>query len=124
MKTNSRNKNNFLEYIPQIKHQNYVIDKKQVKLLFEHNGPIEAIVQKVFKKPRVTDVALDELGSAAWLYIDGKRNVRDIGQMICQCNQQDKETIYKRLSIFLGHLYRQKWISFSNQGEGKRGKMA
>lgn len=108
-----KNKNNFLDYVPQIQHENWVVEKDRVKLIFEHNGPIERVVQKIFKKPAVTDITLDELGSVAWCYIDDKRNVREIGEVMCEKHQQNQETIFKQLSIFFGYLYRQKWITFT-----------
>ena len=116
-KAERNNKNNFLNYIPRIKHNNYKVENDIVKLVFQHNGPVERIVQFIFKKPRVTDLSFDELGSTAWLYIDGKRSVMEIGKLMCENNQQNEVTIYKQLSIFFSYLYRQKWISFIKQEE-------
>ena len=49
-----------------------------VNLTIENKGIYNKIAQKLFRKPRYTNIELDCYGSRLWLYIDGKSTVYDI----------------------------------------------
>ena len=53
-------------------------EENNVTLEIENKGLFNRIAQKVFKKPKISYIHLDELGSFAWLLIDGKSTVSQI----------------------------------------------
>ncbi|MCK4923213.1 MAG: PqqD family peptide modification chaperone [Bacteroidales bacterium] len=69
-------------------------------------------------------IKLDDLGSATWEAIDGKRNVREIGEFIKKQKADVKiETIDldDRLSKYMTLLYEKRFISFRQiMWEGRR----
>lgn len=67
------------------------------------------MVQKFFRKlklsiPEYKKTSLDEYGSCAFLLIDGRRSVRDIGENL-EAKYGDKaHPLYERLLLFLNHI--------------------
>ena len=66
-------------------------------------------IQKFFRKlkfriPEDKKITLDELGSWIFLQIDGKKNVKDIGESL-EVKYGDKvQPLYERLLLFLNHI--------------------
>jgi len=55
---------------------------------------------------------LDELGSATWLCIDGKKQVNDICKELEASLGEKVQPVHARVGKFLSHLYSNKYISF------------
>ncbi|MEG8947201.1 PqqD family protein [Rosettibacter firmus] len=55
---------------------------------------------------------LDELGSAAWLEIDGNKKVIDIANNLSEKFGNKIQPVEERLTKFLNQLYEQKLITF------------
>jgi hypothetical protein len=82
---NKKNKDdNFLLYIPNKKHQFWEVRNGKVFLIFDHNKAAEKLVRWLVKKPNISEVELDEMGSKVWLYIDGKSSVYEIGKKLVE----------------------------------------
>ncbi|MGG7163227.1 PqqD family protein [Clostridium ihumii] len=119
-------KENFLLYVPVKKHEEYEIRKGNVHLIFHHKKFAEKILQKIAKKPAVSDIKLDRLGSTVWQNLDGEKTVYDIGQILLDMPELKKEykdikeedyvdgchPIYARLIMFLRYMVKKGWISF------------
>lgn len=115
-----KKEDNFMLYVPKKKHTTWEIDKSQrcVKLLFYHDKTIEKFLRWLVKKPRVSDMTLDDIGSATWLLIDGKNNVNEISRKLFEkygerCNPENNSLI-----MYLRHMNRKGWISF-DKGDQK-----
>ena len=103
---------NFLLYIPIIKHDLYEVRKGSVYLIFIHDKPLEKALRWLVKKPYKSDVELDSMGSAVWLLIDGKNNIHDIGRKLFEKFGDKCDPIYDRLILYLKYLNKKGWISF------------
>lgn len=103
---------NFLLYIPIIKHDLYEVRKGNVYLIFIHDKPLEKVLRWLVKKPYKSEVQLDIIGSEVWLLIDGKSNIHDIGRMLFKKFGDDCYPIYDRLILYLKYLNKKGWISF------------
>jgi hypothetical protein len=70
--------------------------------------------QKLMSKKRSPYIKanLDELGSATWKLIDGKRTAIDIANLLKEKFGEKIEQIYRRVGLFLQQLYRNKFITF------------
>lgn len=119
MKKNSED--NFLLYIPKKKHETWEVRNNKVYLIFHHNKSIEKFVRWLVKKPNVSDMELDEIGSKVWLCIDGQSTVYEIGQEMEKIFGEKINPVYDRLIMYLRYLNRKGWISFlrGNQQEAK-----
>lgn len=112
MKKQSTNKDNFMLYIPEKKHETWEVRKKKVYLIFYHDRFAEKLVRWLVKKPYVSDVELDELGSATWQLIDSKSTVYDIAQKLSEQFGEKCQPINERLVMYLRYLNKKGWIRF------------
>ncbi len=65
-----------------------------------NKGLFNKIAQKLFKKPRISYIHLDELGSFVWLQIDGERSLADIGIPVKERFGEKAEPLYEKLSKY------------------------
>jgi hypothetical protein len=111
-KGEKKTEDNFLLYIPKRKHETFEVKKEVVKLIIHHDKPVERAVRWLVKKPTVSDVELDKVGSKVWILIDGKSSIYDIGQGLVNEFGKSCEPVYDRLILFLRYLNKKGWISF------------
>ena len=71
-----------------------------VTLEKENKGITNRIFQILFKKPKISYIHLDELGSFVWKLIDGKKNVYDFGEPVKEKFKENAEPLYERLSQY------------------------
>ncbi|WP_138205356.1 PqqD family peptide modification chaperone [Haloimpatiens lingqiaonensis] len=117
---------NFLLYIPIKKHKYWEKRNGNVYLIFYHEKAIEKFLRWLVKKPAVSDIKLDKLGTAVWESMDGKNNIYDIGNILLNVPEIQKEyknlnkdnyketchPIYERLIMYMRYLNKKGWISF------------
>lgn len=112
--TNKKDKeeDNFLEYKPIIKHNNWKKKNGNVFLIFYHDKRIDKFLAYFFKKSKVRDIRLDDLSSKVWLCMNGKNTVKDINIMLCNETGDSFEEGCKRIILFLRYLVNKGWIEF------------
>ncbi len=71
-----------------------------VTICVENKGIFNRIFQKLFKKPKISYIHLDEFGSNVFQLIDGKRNIIEIGRLFKEKFGDDVEPLYERLAKF------------------------
>ncbi len=93
---------NYLERIPvpadTIKWEADVEGK--ITLCIENIGFFNKLAQKLFKKPKVSFVHLDENGSFVWPLMDGEKNIIEIGKLVDEHFGEDAHPLYERLAKF------------------------
>lgn len=103
-KTNAKNvKNeNFLDLIPvkSEKFRHEIAPDGKVTVFVENKGFFNFIAQKIFKKPRVSQVHLEEFGSFIWQQIDGKKSVKEIADLLHAQFGKKAEPLYPRISLY------------------------
>ena len=107
-----KNQDNFLLYIPVKKHLEYEAKNGYVYLIFHHDKAIEKFLRRLVKKPAVSDIKLDDLGTFVWQSIDGKKNVYEIGKDLKKKFGNRCEPVYDRLIMYLRYLSKKGWIAF------------
>ena len=90
---------NYLDYVPchnpEIK---YEIDGGHKVTIFQENkGMFNFIAQKLFKKPRISQIHLDEMGDFIWPLMDGERNLIEIAELVKAEFGEKAEPLYNRL---------------------------
>lgn len=106
-------KANYLELTPLRLHKEEVTEDKTVAILipkFTNKLAVKFIVPKL--KSKHIKLRLDELGSAVWLLIDGKRNVASISRLLSEKFGDRIHPVQERLTKFLTGLYEQRLITF------------
>lgn len=76
-------------------------EAETVILYLEHRGVYDRLAQRVFGRPAVSRISLDELGSFIWRHIDGERSVYEIGQCVEAEYRERAQPLYTRLLRFL-----------------------
>ena len=111
-KNKERSEENFLLFRPLRKIEHWEVNDEKVKLIFEHNKPIEKFTRRLIKKSKFSDIELDEMGSMVWKLCDGNKTVYDIAlAMVKKFNDTEQNAIH-RLIIFLKYFSRKGWITF------------
>ena len=98
MKKNELSKN-YLERIPmRPEHIAWSVDEDGIVTLdIENKGFYNRIAQKCFKKPKVSHVHLDEMGSFIWPLIDGEKDIIALGTLVKEHFGEKAEPLYERL---------------------------
>ena len=93
---------NYLEKIPCYKEGLcYETDESgKVTLLIENKGVFNRIAQKLFKKPKISYIHLDEMGSFVWPLIDGEKDITEIGKTVKEHFGEKAEPLYERLAKY------------------------
>lgn len=94
---------NYLDFIPKKNPEfSWEMDEQgNVTLQVEHKGFFYALTQKLFKRPRFTQVHLDKMGNFVWPLIDGKRSVGDIALEVKKEFGEAAEPLYERLVQYM-----------------------
>ncbi len=90
---------NFLEKVP-IRQEHLRWNKDEsgmVTLEIDNTGLFHRIAQKFFKKPAVSYVHLDEMGSFLWPLLDGEKNLIQLGELVEQRFGETAHPLYERL---------------------------
>jgi len=71
-----------------------------VTLDVENKWAVNRIAQKLLKKPKVSHIHLDEMGSFVWPLIDGEKTIMDIGIPVEEHFGEKAKPLYERLAQF------------------------
>ena len=94
---------NYLERIPARKESlEWTVDEKDIVTINIHNkGFFNFIAQKLFKKPKITYVHLEENGSFIWQIMDGKKNLVELGKELEDKFGEKAHPVYERLAKYV-----------------------
>ena len=107
-------KRNYLEKIP-VRNPDIKWDTDQkglIALKIENKGWANRIAQKLFRRPKMSYIHLDENGSLIWPLIDGERDIIKIGEMVDEHFGEKAHPLYERLAQFMKILESYKFITF------------
>jgi hypothetical protein len=105
-------KDNFLLYVPEIKHRRFrVTDTGRVVLEFEIN-PVKKLLARLVHRDAVSDIELDELASSAWLSMDGNRNILEVARLQGEKTGDDLDAAVARIIKFIRYIAKRGWIRF------------
>lgn len=98
-KRNNKQSENYLERRPARPEQiKWSVDEEGIVTLhIENTGVMNRIAQKLFRKPRVSHIHLDEIGSFVWPLLDGKRDIIALGTAVKEHFGDKAEPLYERL---------------------------
>ncbi len=107
---------NYLEGIP-LRHPDINWSKDDeglVTLEIENTGFMNRVAQKLFKKPKISYVHLDEMGSFVWPVMDGEKNLIKIGEEVKEHFGEKAEPLYERLAKYFQILESYHFIQWNN----------
>ena len=107
-------KDNFLEKVPcrNEKYKFEVDSEGRVTIFVENKGPFNFVAQKLFGKPRFSQVHLEEFGSFIWQQIDGQRTIKEIADILHEKFGEKAEPLYPRISMYFNMLKQYNFIEY------------
>ncbi len=107
-------KSNYLDNIPCKKEGlGWNTDENgAVCLEIENKGFFNRLFQLILKKPKITYIHLDEMGSFIWPIIDGEKNITEIGAFVDAHFGEKASPLYERLAKYFQILESYKFITF------------
>ena len=102
MKKVKKNAGNYLDRIPARSEKiRWSSDEAGIVTLdIENKGFFNLIAQKFFKKPRISHVHLDKMGSFVWPILDGEKDITAIGILVKEHFGEEAEPLYERLAKY------------------------
>ena len=111
-----KNQENYLDYVPVISPKNsWDVKDGTVTIHMVHRGFYAWIAQKVFRRPRVSHIDLDAMGSFIFQRIDGQRTVGDIALLVKAEFGQKAEPLYDRLVKYMQILRNNGFIRYAGK---------
>ncbi len=105
---------NYLERVPvRPAHIQWSADEAGIVTLdIENKGIANRIAQKLFRKPKVSHIHLDEMGSFIWPLVDGKKDITGLGVLVKEHFGEKAEPLYERLAKYFQILDSYKFIEW------------
>lgn len=112
---------NYLDFVP-THNPAHAWDAEDglVTVHMTHKGFYHKIAQVVFRRPRVSHIALERYGSFLWLRIDGARTVGQLAECMKEQFGADAEPLYPRVVKYVHILYNNRLILFVKKGGERR----
>ena len=115
---NNKKSDNYLNYIPcyNDEYSFDIDDEDKVTILIENKGVFNRLAQKYLKKPKITQIHLDEMGSFIWPLIDGTRSVYDISLLVKEEFGESAEPLYNRIVTYMRTLESYNFVTLKKDG--------
>ena len=89
-------------------------EEGKVTLALENTGFFNRVAQKLFKKPKISYVHLDENGSFLWPLLDGDKTITELGVLVRERFGEKAEPLYERLAKYFKILESYNFIEFTD----------
>lgn len=94
-------KENYLEKIPKRPDKiDWSVEDDVVTLHLENKGVFNRLAQTLLKKPKVSHIHLDEIGSFVWPLLDGDKNILELGELVEKHFGEKAHPLYERLAKY------------------------
>lgn len=71
-----------------------------ITLEIENTGVMNRIAQKLLKKPKISYVHMEEVGSFVWPLLDGEKDILALGEAVKEKFGEKAEPLYPRLAKY------------------------
>ncbi|MDO4608568.1 MAG: PqqD family protein [Clostridia bacterium] len=88
-------------------------DKGVITLEIENKGVMKKITQILFKKPKISYIHLDEMGSFIWPLIDGESDITALGKKVDEHFGEKAHPLYERLAQYIKILASYGFVKFN-----------
>ncbi|MGN0329941.1 MAG: PqqD family peptide modification chaperone [Kineothrix sp.] len=102
MRKEKKGSENYLERRP-MRHERikWSADGEGLVVLdLEHTGFFNLLAQKLFARPKTSHIHLDELGSFAWIQMDGEKDIAALGELVEGRFGDQARPLYERLAKY------------------------
>ncbi len=112
---------NYLDYIPRQNslYEYKTNDKNHIEIRIQNKGIFNKIAQIFFKRPKYSNIELDDFGSFVWQSMDGKKTIHDIGVEVRGKFGDAAEPLYERLAKYMQTLHGNGFVVYVNKLKSK-----
>ena len=105
---------NFLDYIPKKNPdiQWKIKEDGNVEVAMANKGFFNRLAQIIWKRPKISYISLEEMGSFIWKQIDGERTVLAISVLVKEEFGEKAEPLLERLCTYVKTLANWKFVIF------------
>ena len=116
----AKNEENYLTRIPvRPSRFEWSADEEGIVTLhIENKGFFNRAAQLILKKPKVSHIHLDEIGSFIWRQIDGEKDLVALAKPFGEHFGERVEPIYERLAEFFRRLESYGFVEWKKQPKG------
>lgn len=113
----AKKKENYLDYVPRqnARYEWSKNEKGNVVVRVHNTGLFNRVAQLLFRRPKYSNIELDEFGSFVWEQIDGVKNVYEIGIQVKEHFGEKAEPLYERLAKFVTILRNNGYVVYVNK---------
>ena len=106
-----------MDYVPKRNklYQWELNQKKLVEVSVINRGLFNRIAQLIFRKPKISKIELDELGSYIWQEMDGVKTIYELGNAVKAKFGKKAEPLYERLCEYIRILHNNRFIVYENK---------
>ncbi len=83
-----------------------------VTLMVENTGWANRIAQKLFKRPKFSQIHLDATGSFLWPLLDGQKDITALGKLVEEKFGEEAHPLYERLARYFEILDSYRFITW------------
>lgn len=97
---------NYLDFVPAVseKYRSETDSAGLVTIFVENKGIFHRLAQKFLKKPAMSQIHLDAMGSFIWPRLDGEHTIYEIAMEISAQFGKEAEPLYDRLLQYIKNL--------------------
>ena len=108
---------NYLDFIP-VRSDKYKWEADEdgnITIFVENKGIFNKLAQMLLKKPKVSQIHLEEFGSFIYPLIDGNDSIYEIGQKVKDNFGEKADPLYPRIIQYFKMLYDYGFIEYKKQ---------
>ena len=107
---------NYLDYVPRkIENIEYSVNESGNGVLrIENTGFYNVLARKLFKRPKYSNIELEEYGTFIWEFIDGKNTIYDISLKVKNNFGEKAEPLYERICKYFSIMADNKLVILEN----------
>ena len=108
---------NYLDYVPRkSEYTTYSVNDNGMGVVrIENTGFYNKIAQLVFRRPRYSNIELEEYGTFIWEYIDGSNSIYDIALKVKEKFGESAEPLYERICKYFSIMADNKLVILDNK---------
>lgn len=117
MAKKEKNRRNYLDFVPVMNPEFSwkKDDEGAVTVTVIRKGIFDKIAQVVFRRPKSSQIRLDEFGSFIWQQIDGERDIHEISVLVKEMFGEKAEPLLERLIQFFEILKDNRFITYKGE---------
>lgn len=115
-------KDNYLDYIPKRNslYEYITNEKDHTEIRVRNKGLFNKIAQIFFKRPKYSNIELDDFGSFIWENMDGRTTIYELGGKVKERFGEQAEPLYERLAQFMKTLHGNGFVVYVNKLKNKQ----